>query len=98
MYIKFILLPQLDSVHEGGPVSQYRRGDSLTEEEKRDNLRLLEERVESAFPQEEMADPLYRDKVGPAKGMLHSCGGKGGAQKVTQKYKSHLQKQGVKLQ
>ena len=61
--------PQLDSVHEGGPVSQYRRGDYLTEEEKRDNLRLLEERVEAAFPQEEMADPLYRDKVGANKGI-----------------------------
>ena len=35
----------------------------LTEEEREENIRLLEEIVEAEFPLEEMTDPTFRDKV-----------------------------------
>ena len=35
----------------------------LTEEEREENVRLLEEIVEAEFPFDEMADPTFRDKV-----------------------------------
>ena len=35
----------------------------LTEEERAENIRLLEEIVEAEFPHEEMTDATFRDKV-----------------------------------
>ena len=35
----------------------------LTEEEREENIHLLEEIVEAEFPLEEMTDPTFRDKV-----------------------------------
>ena len=35
----------------------------LTEEEREENIRLLEEIVEAEFPSDEMADATFRDKV-----------------------------------
>ena len=35
----------------------------LTEEEREENIRLLEEIVEAEFPPDEMADATFRDKV-----------------------------------
>ena len=35
----------------------------MTEEEREENIRLLEEVVEAEFPHDEMADATFRDKV-----------------------------------
>ena len=35
----------------------------MTEEEREENVRLLEEVVEAEFPPDEMADATFRDKV-----------------------------------
>ena len=45
----------------------------LTEEEREENIRLLEEIVEAEFPLEEMTDPTFRDKVFFSHGKEVSC-------------------------